>query len=157
MTEDTAKNNITGDSIIRTGMHRREFVKLSTGCALLLAVGGLGTLQGCTAAKIYNTTVTENQCRIPLSEFLTDKMRTLRIPKWKYDILVVKKGEKDFNAILLECTHRRYELNVNAKGINCPAHGSAFNFEGKVLVGPATEPLKKFDTYIDGKDLVVKV
>ena len=78
------------------------------------------------------------------------------MPKLKYDILVVRKGPQEFTALLLECTHRQYELVVNAKGINCPSHGSAFDFDGKVKVGPATEPLKKFSATIDGKELVLK-
>jgi Rieske Fe-S protein len=139
------------------GIKRREFVKLGTGCALALAIGSAGLMQSCTVAKIYNTEVQKNQVMIPLSEFTKDKMRTIRIPKWKYDILVIKKTDQEYTALLLECTHRQYELNVNARGINCPAHGSAFDFEGKVRVGPANQPLKHYQTRIQGENLVLLI
>jgi Rieske Fe-S protein len=136
---------------------RREFVKLGAGCALLVALGGSAALlQSCNVAKVYKTEAKNGEYRIPVSEFAVDKMRLLRVPGMDFDILVVKKTETVYNALYLECTHRQYPLTVNARGLNCPSHGSAFNLDGKVTNGPASAPLKKFATHIDGKDLVIK-
>ncbi|OLS02226.1 FAD-dependent oxidoreductase [Tissierella creatinophila] len=45
------------------------------------------------------------------------------------------------------CTHLGCELEYNnaERSFDCPCHGSRFNFDGKVLEGPATTDLKKVD------------
>src|SRR5437764_11518072 len=94
-------------SIIQLPQSRREFIKLSAGCALLVAIGGTAFLQSCTIAKVYKTEAKNGEYKIPLSEFLLDKMRLVRAKGLDYDILVVKKSEKEYIALYLECTHRQ--------------------------------------------------
>lgn len=45
------------------------------------------------------------------------------------------------------CTHLGCELEYNnaERSFDCPCHGSRFNFDGKVLEGPATKDLQKVD------------
>ena len=45
------------------------------------------------------------------------------------------------------CTHLGCELEYNnaEKSFDCPCHGSRFNYDGKVIEGPAKDDLKKID------------
>ena len=45
------------------------------------------------------------------------------------------------------CTHMGCELNWNKaeRSWDCPCHGSRFEYDGNVIEGPATEPLKKLN------------
>jgi cytochrome b6-f complex iron-sulfur subunit len=46
-----------------------------------------------------------------------------------------------FRAYSLVCTHLGCQVKVIEKGFTCPCHGSRFDLQGKVLNGPATQPL----------------
>jgi nitrite reductase/ring-hydroxylating ferredoxin subunit len=59
----------------------------------------------------------------------------------------------DFFATQEECTHARGPLSegdLNGRVITCPLHGSRFDVTtGKVLAGPAREPLKTFRVTVE--------
>jgi Rieske Fe-S protein len=52
-----------------------------------------------------------------------------------------------YYAMDAECTHIGTTVNFNdAKtGFSCPLHGSTFNFDGKVTMGPATTDLPHYE------------
>ncbi|HVW16584.1 MAG TPA: Rieske 2Fe-2S domain-containing protein [Mucilaginibacter sp.] len=62
-----------------------------------------------------------------------------------------------FTAVQVACTHQGTAINYNtAQGIFiCPAHGSEYNKQGQVLVGPATLPLHEYNVTINGTSLTV--
>ena len=59
--------------------------------------------------------------------------------------------DKDGKLYLVDttCTHLGCELDYNdaEKSFDCPCHGSRFDYEGKVIEGPALEDLKKIEEY----------
>ena len=62
-------------------------------------------------------------------------------------------SEDGFSALSLTCTHLGCTVEQNADGFICPCHGSHFDENGKLLHGPAAQPLValRIGTTEDGK------
>jgi nitrite reductase/ring-hydroxylating ferredoxin subunit len=126
---------------------RREFIKNS--CSLCLALAGSGSLavlaSACVSLPVYETTVMNNMISIPVTDIPTDdKYKIIRAASMSYDIMLVRKQDEGFIALLMKCTHVGNPLVAGKSGLVCNFHGSTFDLHGQVTHGPATEPLKKF-------------
>ncbi|UOQ85818.1 FAD-dependent oxidoreductase [Gracilibacillus salinarum] len=81
----------------------------------------------------------------------TDRVEQLKpnsSAKIKHDgktIGVYKDDDDQLHAVDPTCTHLGCECNWNQseKSWDCPCHGSRFNYDGKVIEGPATKNLNK--------------
>lgn len=60
-----------------------------------------------------------------------------------------------FTALNLSCTHQGVTVNQSGSKWICPAHGSAFAFNGKVTHGPARSNLQTFKTKATAKNVLV--
>ena len=72
-------------------------------------------------------------------------------------VIVARTNAGAFIAVAVACTHEGSTINYNA-GSNsfiCPNHGAMFDANGTVTNGPATLPLKKYNTTISGTTLHV--
>lgn len=73
-------------------------------------------------------------------------------------VLVARVDEKKVMACSGQCTHQKANLTFNPKTghIECPAHHSIFDGStGKVLNGPATEPLAIYPAKLDDKRVII--
>lgn len=70
--------------------------------------------------------------------------------------VVVIKSEVEITAFSLVCTHLGCSVNVTAKNMACPCHGSLFDLQGEVLKGPADRPLQQLEVEDQGEYVVVK-
>lgn len=61
-------------------------------------------------------------------------------------IFVLADGESRFVALSSECTHLKCTTDLEGERIVCPCHGSTFDRQGQVLVGPAERPLDRYQT-----------
>ena len=61
-------------------------------------------------------------------------------------ILLVRDSEETVRAFSPACTHRQVKLKYDHKNqrLNCPAHGSRFDLDGKVSRGPAKDALETY-------------
>ena len=59
-------------------------------------------------------------------------------------------GNKGISAVSLVCPHAGFIVKEVDKKWQCPAHGSLFALDGKLLGGPATTALKKYPVTISG-------
>lgn len=64
-------------------------------------------------------------------------------------------GEVD--VLSLTCTHLGCRVNATEEGFACPCHGSGFDRHGRVLRGPAQEPLRRIPYAKDGDVLRITV
>lgn len=66
------------------------------------------------------------------------------------DDFIIIKSQNKIRVFKASCTHLGCKVRQNGDGnLVCPCHGSKFNFEGKVLNGPASSPLEKIDFEFD--------
>ena len=67
------------------------------------------------------------------------------------DIILARTKTGEFIALSQYCTHQgtSVEYREVRNDIYCISHGSRFSTLGKVLTGPASNPLKQFNTSFD--------
>lgn len=145
-------------------MTRQEFVKLcGTTC---LAAAGMAFLgPEVLAAQPIRLQEDGNKLAIEKSKFQKKKRDEVIFRKYikitpegsDYPIVIYRFDEDDYAALLLQCTHRGTELNVNGDSLSCPAHDSEFSSRGAVLQGPADEPLRTFTVTSDEQFIYVNL
>ena len=59
-----------------------------------------------------------------------------------------------YQGFVARCTHAGCALAIKDGGIECPCHGSKFNFDGTVARGPATQPLKARPVTVRGAEII---
>jgi nitrite reductase/ring-hydroxylating ferredoxin subunit len=61
--------------------------------------------------------------------------------------IIVSRDDTDFFAVSAECTHQSCLIPAFAatKTSTCPCHGSRFGHDGRVIRGPASSPLSRYD------------
>lgn len=107
-----------------------------------------------------NDTVNNDlQVDLSLSEYsaLNDEFGSVKLSS--NNIIVINTGGGNYVALSFICTHRSCSLSYNSSANNlpCPCHGSVFDINGNVLEGPATLPLKKYTTVLDGNVLKIDI
>jgi cytochrome b6-f complex iron-sulfur subunit len=70
--------------------------------------------------------------------------------------LVTRTSATAFLAVTAQCTHEACVVS-NATGTSyvCPCHGSEFDSSGRVIVGPASAPLRQFQTQFANNVLTI--
>lgn len=69
---------------------------------------------------------------------------------------IVSRDEEDFFAVTAECTHAGCLIPAfgNAKNSTCPCHGSRFGHDGRVIRGPATSALPRYEVSTEESGVV---
>ena len=69
-------------------------------------------------------------------------------------LLLLRLSDNEVVVFSRSCTHSGASVNSFQNGISlCNSHGSEFNTLGEVVTGPATRPLKKYESTLDGTTL----
>lgn len=140
-------------------MDRKNFIKAS--CIACTSFGLLNTvLQSCTTVKYATGNMSENGLLVDLKEFTNGKDSyspyvIVRHDDLQYPICVYHIKDDAYSALLLCCTHQGAELQVAGEQLTCPAHGSEFNKQGKVMQGPASADLRSFPVTVVNKQLFI--
>ena len=138
-------------------MNRRNFIHQS--CIACMAVGaGVSLLSSCITTKVATGSSEKGLLRIDAAQFTADtKSLLVRDKQLEFDILLVKINETTYRALYMQCTHENNPLTYNSKGIYCLSHGSEFDMEGTVTLGPAARNLKQFPTQIENNFITIKI
>jgi len=64
-------------------------------------------------------------------------------------------GNKGISAVSLVCPHAGVTVQEVDKKWQCPAHGSLFALDGKLLGGPAKSALKKYPVTVSGSKATI--
>jgi cytochrome b6-f complex iron-sulfur subunit len=129
-------------------LSRRDFLKL-TRTVLLTASGllGLGGLIRFLSYQSQPPAPTEFDLGL-VSDYAPGSRTILpEVPA------VLIRGEQGFTALSLVCPHLGCTVESQPEGFACPCHGSRFDSQGKVMRGPASQPLTvlRLETALDGK------
>ncbi|MEO5561984.1 MAG: Rieske (2Fe-2S) protein [Chitinophagaceae bacterium] len=146
-------------------MQRKEFIK-QCGFACLGTAGLSVLVQSCTGTKQITGSITNNQLQVPLSSFIVrgnnrekqyKRYVVVSNDQLNYPLVIYRDAENQYTALLLRCSHQYNELNVSGELLSCPAHGSEFDSKGKVVSGPADEPLRSFAVTNDNQNLYIQL
>lgn len=78
----------------------------------------------------------------------------------EHPVLVFKVGNNEFYAYRSKCAHggRKIDPIPGEKKLRCCSLGhSSYDYEGKVLSGPAKDNLVKYETELAGDKLIIKI
>jgi cytochrome b6-f complex iron-sulfur subunit len=135
----------------KENMERHEFLKI-------LGTSSLAVCAGCTLYQCAEETVDPNvdftlDLTLPENSALLNAGGSLS----RQGVIVVRFQSNEFVALRRACTHEGTDVNFQSSKQNfrCPTHGSEFSKTGAVQIGPATRPLKKYNTELTNDTLRV--
>ncbi len=121
---------------------RRDFLSLLTKGTLIAAFGGLLY----QAARFFSADVSTQ----PPHQFTLRPPADYALDAWIFEPaarVYVGRDARGLFAIIATCTHLGCTVKHIGAGLvpaqfECPCHGSQFDAEGRVLIGPATRSLE---------------
>jgi nitrite reductase/ring-hydroxylating ferredoxin subunit len=137
-------------------MERRDFLKQT--CTLCMIAGAgiaIGSLASCATVPVYQTAISNQQVIVPVSLFEKGNIQIIQPKNLYYNIALKKENDGSYTALLLRCTHADNQLITTGNGYKCNLHGSSFDQEGQVTVGPAEKPLRKYPTEINNGQIII--
>jgi Rieske Fe-S protein len=141
-------------------MNRKDFIhSCGLTCVGTLAFGLM--LPGCVSVKMISAEINGSDMLVPLAAFEKpgDKKTgyhpyvIAQNESLQYPIVIYRMDERNYSALLMQCTHQGTELQAFGDRLQCPAHGSEFTNKGEVKAGPASTPLRTFPVILEQNQL----
>jgi Rieske Fe-S protein len=118
-----------------------------------------GAMAGCASIVARPVTAVDGRISLALADFpqLAELNGSAAIqPQGMSDpLFVLRTGDRQYAVLSPICTHRGCTVEVAGARLECPCHGSAYDREGKVLNGPAEQPLTRYVATVQGDRLVI--
>lgn len=141
-------------------MKRKEFIK-ACGYACLGASIFAPILQGCVSTKNITAAIEGDNLLVPLSNFEDGgkpiKYIIVNNAQLLHPIYVFRFSENKYTALYMQCTHQGNELSAYGEKLVCSAHGSEFDNAGNVTNGPASKPLRRFQTDLNNQNILISL
>ena len=129
--------------------------------AVLPACGGSPTSPSAAPAlPTINAAITNNVVTLTVdsSSALNSVGSAALVQTSGGNLLVAHTAQSSFTALTATCTHQACTVSGFQNGdYVCPCHGSQFNTNGGVVLGPAASPLRQFPTNLNGTTLTIVV
>jgi Rieske Fe-S protein len=123
------------------------------------AVIAASMLGGCASLVTRTVAPIDGALRLALVHYpeLAAEGGSLKvIPKGAPDpIYVLALGNRRFAAVSPICTHLGCTVEIEQSRLVCPCHGSNYDREGRVLRGPAEQPLTRYPVELTTDDVLI--
>jgi cytochrome b6-f complex iron-sulfur subunit len=129
-----------------SSLPRRAILRLSLGLAGTLSLWGLVRFLSYRERK---TSVGKIVLDVPESYFPGSVTQVPEARAW------IIRDQVGLYAVSATCTHLGCLLISNGLQFSCPCHGSEFDLNGRILVGPADIPLPHFELTRSSGNLLV--
>ena len=135
-------------------MERREFIKKSCGiCVLgmanLMIPGLMKSVQAGTQRRYQAVMNAQQELMVPIDQLTGTDSLIISCHDLDAEVAVTSPAAGTYLALYLQCTHLENPLNITGNGYQCTVHGSQYAPDGRVLKGPAEDPLQKCPTRVD--------
>lgn len=141
-------------------MKRNEFIK-TCGYACIGATVFAPIMLGCVSTKSITATIEGENLLVPLSNFQKDgkplKYLVVNNSQLQYPIYIFRFSENKYTALYMQCTHQGNEVTAYGEKLVCSAHGSEFDNKGNVTNGPASSPLRIFQTSLSNQNILISL
>jgi Rieske Fe-S protein len=140
----------SGPAKVMASVSRRQFLLLAAGTGAICGCQ-TGDDGGYSAPRAVERIVNAGPAARYAADGVYGAFREL-------GFFVVRKGES-LSALSAICTHKKCKLAAEADhSFYCKCHGSTFDPEGKVTLGPAKRDLPEFPVFVDENgQLMVRV
>jgi len=144
-------------------MERKDFIrKLAAGGSILLVSPALFNACSNGTDQIMNNANNNNgnssgEVVVDLTSATYSALGSVGGYAYKSNIIIIRTSDTQYVALSSVCTHQGCTVMYNASTnqLPCPCHGSLYSISGSVINGPAQKSLKKYNTKIDGNNLII--
>jgi len=137
-------------------MERAEFLKIM-GTGTLLTCAGCSLLS-CASDDVSPTgPAADVDFTLDLSQPPNVTLNNVGGAVSANGIVIARASATNIVAVSQACTHQGTAVvfRPSRNDFQCPNHGSVFSLSGSVTQGPATRPLRRFNTELSGNSLRV--
>lgn len=135
-----------------TDVSRRAFL---AGACSLVAMGGAALPAAASSAV---RTLPDGRLAVKVASVpeLASVGGAVRIGSVKgMPVGIARTGQRTYKAFSLRCPHQGVPVAISSSGWSCPAHGSQFELDGDLVLGPATKGLTKVRSSLRSGTLTV--
>ncbi|MBI4553175.1 MAG: ubiquinol-cytochrome c reductase iron-sulfur subunit [Candidatus Latescibacteria bacterium] len=135
-------------------LSRRSFLTQS-GMALL----GTGLALGCAAMTTLEVAPQNGRLVVDTAMFqeLAEVGGAIHVKPSRLSdpLLLIRTGAEEYRAVSTICTHLGCQVRKTRLALRCPCHGSVYDFEGRVINGPAKQSLLAYAVDVAGTTVTI--
>lgn len=138
---------------------RRDFIRAASLTVVTVSCSGMlaSLISSCTNVKYVQSANEGSRLKIALAELANQSFVVVKSERLPAPVYLAKNEDKQYNAVLMQCTHKQCELTPTGNFMTCPCHGSEFSASGAVLKSPAVNALKNYPLSFDEQFVYIQI